>query len=161
MSNSRNAKQSATPIEIVEPLCAVFRRHLKKEGQKYTPERAHILDAIIRLDDIFEADRLLELVKADGFRVSKATIYRTIKLLQDAGIIQQVLVDSEHAHYQLAYGKRPNDLLVRVDTGQILPIDIPELIGIRDRICREMGLDPQGHRLQIYAMAPGATVAED
>lgn len=161
MPNSRNSKQPAPTIEIVEPLCAVFRRHLKKEGQKYTPERAHILDAIIRLDDIFEADRLLELVKADGFRVSKATIYRTIKLLQDAGIIQQVLVDSEHAHYQLAYGKRPNDLLVRVDTGQILPIDVPELIAIRDRICREMGLDPQGHRLQIYAMAPGATIAED
>jgi hypothetical protein len=38
---------------------------------------------------------------------------------------------------------------------------VPELIAIRDRICREMGLDPQGHRLQIYAMAPGATIAED
>ncbi|MGP1310205.1 MAG: Fur family transcriptional regulator [Phycisphaerales bacterium] len=154
-----NAKPAE--LEIVEPLCAVFRRHLKKEGQKYTPERAHILDAIIRLDDVFEADRLLELVKADGFRVSKATIYRTIKLLQEAGILQQVLVDSEHAHYQLAYGKRPNDLLVRVDTGQIIPIAVPELIAVRDRICREMGLEAQGHRLQIYAMAPGARIDED
>lgn len=161
MPTARNARPQPASLEIVEPLCAVFRRHLKKEGQKYTPERAHILDAIIRLDDIFEADRLLELVKADGFRVSKATIYRTIKLLQDAGIIQQVLVDAEHAHYQLAYGRRPHDLLVRVDTGQILPIEAPELIAIRDRICREMGLEPQGHRLQIYAMAPGATIAED
>lgn len=159
MSAGRDA--STPTVEIAEPLCAVFRRHLKKEGQKYTPERAHILDAIIRLDDIFEADRLLELVKADGFRVSKATVYRTIKLLQDAGIIQQVLVDAEHAHYQLAYGRRPRDLLVRVDTGQILPIDVPELIDLRDRICRRMGLEPQGHRLQIYAMAPGATLADD
>lgn len=139
-------------VEIVEPLCAVFRRHLKKEGQKYTPERAQILDAIIQLDDVFEAERLLELLKGSGFRVSKATIYRTIKLLQDAGIIQQVLVDAEHAHYQLAYGRRPRDLLVRVDTGEIIPIEIPELIEIRDRICRAMGVTPQGHRLQIYAV---------
>lgn len=140
-------------VEISEPLCAVFRRHLKKEGQKYTPERAQILDAIIQLDDVFEAERLLELLKGSGFRVSKATIYRTIKLLQDAGIIQQVLVDAEHAHYQLAYGRRPRDLLVRVDTGEIIPIEIPELIEIRDRICRAMGVTPQGHRLQIYAVS--------
>lgn len=140
-------------IEIAEPLCAVFRRHLKKEGQKYTPERAQILDAIIQLDDMFEAERLLELLKGSGFRVSKATIYRTIKLLQDAGIIQQVLVDAEHAHYQLAYGRRPRDLLVRVDTGEMITIEIPELIEIRERICRAMGVSAQGHRLQIYAVA--------
>ena len=85
--------------------------------------------------------------------MSKATIYRTIKLLQEAGIIQQVLVDSEHAHYQLAYGRRPRDLLVRVDTNEIIPIEIPELVAIRDRICRERGLNPHGHRLQIYASA--------
>lgn len=153
MPTGRAAKPAPT-VEIVEPLCAVFRRHLKKEGQKYTPERAQILDAIIQLDDVFEAERLLELLKGSGFRVSKATIYRTIKLLQDAGIIQQVLVDAEHAHYQLAYGRRPRDLLVRVDTGEIIPIEVPELIAIRDRICRAMGVTAQGHRLQIYALDP-------
>ena len=151
MPTGRAAKQPPS-VEIVEPLCAVFRRHLKKEGQKYTPERAQILDAIIQLDDVFEAERLLELLKGSGFRVSKATIYRTIKLLQDAGIIQQVLVDAEHAHYQLAYGRRPRDLLVRVDTGEIIPIEVPELIAIRERICRAMGVSAQGHRLQIYAL---------
>ncbi len=140
-------------ISIAEPLCAVFRRELKKQGQKYTPERAQILESIIRLDDIFQAEQLQDELKRAGFRVSKATIYRTIKLLQEAGIIQQVLVDSEHAHYQLAYGRRPRDLLVRVDTNEIIPIEIPELIAIRDRICRERGLNPHGHRLQIYASA--------
>jgi hypothetical protein len=38
---------------------------------------------------------------------------------------------------------------------------VPELIELRDRICRAMNLEPQGHRLQIYAMAPGAVIAED
>lgn len=140
-------------ISIAEPLCAVFRRELKKQGQKYTPERAQILESIIRLDDLFQAEQLQDELKRAGFRVSKATIYRTIKLLQEAGIIQQVLVDSEQTHYQLAYGRRPRDLLVRVDTHEMIPIDIPELIAIRDRICKERGLEPHGHRLQIYASA--------
>lgn len=138
-------------VQILEPLCAVFRRHLKSVGQKYTPERAQILDVIIGLDDLFQADQLIDEMKLAGYRVSKATVYRTIKLLQEAGIIQQVLVHSEQAHYQLAYGKRPRDLLILVDTDEVIPIDVPELVALRDRICREHGITPQGHRLQIFA----------
>lgn len=141
-------------MTIIEPLCAVFRRKLKSEGLKYTTERAYILDAIIRRDDeagVFEADELLAAMRKAGFRVSKATIYRTIKLLAEAGIIQQVLFDSEQAHYQLAYGKKPSGLLVDVDTKKITPIDVPELAEIRDRICHAHGVKAEGHRLVIYA----------
>ncbi len=140
-------------LHIIEPLCAVFRRKLKSEGLKYTPERAQILDAIIQRDDVFQADQLLESMQKSGLRVSKATIYRTIKLLQEAGIIQQVLFDSEQSHYQLAYGRRSGGLLVRVDTKEIIPLDVPELIALRDRICAERGLVAEGHRLVIYAKA--------
>ncbi|MBC7773090.1 MAG: transcriptional repressor [Pyrinomonadaceae bacterium] len=143
-------------LEIIEPLCAVFRRKLRSEGLKYTPERAQILDAIIQMDDVFQADQLLERLKRTSFRVSKATVYRTIKLLAEAGIIQQVLFDADQSHYQLAYGKRSSGLLVRVDTKQITPIDAPEIAQWRDRICKERGLIPEGHRLVIYARAPVA-----
>ncbi len=146
-------KHDADDIEIMEPLCAVFRRHLKSLGQKYTPERAQILDTLIQMDEIFEAERLMEEMKNSGYRVSKATIYRTIKLLQDAGIIQQVLFQSEQAHYQLAYGRRPQDLIINVENDQVITISAPELIAIRDRICKEHGLVPQGHRFHIFAKA--------
>lgn len=144
-------------IRIIEPLCAVFRRKLKSEGLKYTPERAHILEAIIQrderggMDSVFQADSLLAAMRDAGFRVSKATIYRTIKLLAEAGIIQQVLFDDETAHYQLAYGRASSGLLVNVDTREITPIDLPELATLRDRVCRERGLTAAGHRLVIYA----------
>ena len=62
-------------------------------------------------------------------------------------------MDSEHAHYQLAYGVRSAGLLVRVDTKEITPFDAPELSALRDRICRERGLVAEGHRLVIYARA--------
>lgn len=139
-------------LEIVEPLCAVFRSKLRADGQKYTPERAHILDTIIRLDGLFEAETLLDRVKADGFRVSKATIYRTLKLLEDCGIVERITVDRDQSHYQLVYGTRPNALLINTESGQIETLDLPELNAIRDRICRERGLEPQGHRLQIFAV---------
>jgi Fur family transcriptional regulator, ferric uptake regulator len=149
--------QTAPPmpptIDIVEPLCAVFRRTLKKVGQKYTPERAQILDAVIRTEGIFEAERLLADLRAARFRVSKATVYRTLKLLLDAGILRRVLVSEEQAHYQLVYGKRPTDLIIVVDTGKVIEIDLPELSALRDRLCREHGLIPQGHSFQVFATA--------
>lgn len=142
-------------LEIVEPLCAVFRKKLKSEGLKYTPERAQILDIIIRQDGLFEADRLLEELKKSGFRVSKATVYRTIRLLQEAGIIQRVISDEEQSHYQLVYGRRPHDLLIRVDTHEVMTIEVPELVTLRDRICAKHGLSARGHRFQIFAVKPG------
>lgn len=138
-------------IRIIEPLCAVFRRKLKSEGLKYTPERAQVLDTIMRFDGVFEADRLLDELRASDFRVSKATVYRTLKLLQDAGIIQRVLSNDDHARYQLAYGYTPHDQLVRLDTGEVIDLQLPELLELRERICKQHGLTAQGHRLQIFA----------
>lgn len=152
---SKDVSTNSTPaLRITEPLCAVFRRQLKAEGQKYTPERAQVLDAIIQLDRIFEAEQVIDELREREHRVSKATVYRTIHLLQEAGIIQRVLTEGDQAQYQLAYGESPSDTLVRLDTREVVTIDVPELADIRDRICKELGLLPQGHKLQIFAVAP-------
>ncbi len=156
--DSAPAPELEGPIEIIEPLCAVFRRQLASVGLKYTPERARTLDAIVRTDGLFEAEGILASLRGGGHRVSRATVYRTIRLLVDAGIVQRVLFDEDPARYQLVYGRRPHDLLVRLDTREVEAIEVPELIAIRDRLCRERGLDPRGHRLHVFAVGgvPGA-----
>ncbi|MCP3904756.1 MAG: transcriptional repressor [Planctomycetes bacterium] len=136
------------------PLCAVFRRYLKSLNLKYTPERADILNAIIELDSVFEVEQLLEEVRRRGYRVSKATVYRTIKLLQDAGIITQTLFDARQAHYQLIYGQAPRDHLVCMKTGRNVEFTDEALRDISRRICQEHGWELVGHRFQIYALSP-------
>jgi Fur family ferric uptake transcriptional regulator len=142
------------PAAAMAPLCAVFRRFLKSQRLKYTPERADVLDAIIERDGVFEVDQLLMDMRERGHRVSKATIYRTVKLLQDAGIITQALFDSKQAHYQLIYGKAARDYMVCMRTGRHIEFSDDELVALRDRICRERGWEPVGHRFQIYAISP-------
>ena len=71
-------------LDVMMPLCAVFRRHLKSHDLKYTRERADILNLIMETDDVFEADSILEEMRKRGDGSSKATVYRTLKLLQDA-----------------------------------------------------------------------------
>ncbi len=136
--------------QIVQPLCAIFRRFLKKRGLKFTTERALILDAVLSKDAVFEVDQLLYEMHQEGQNVSKATIYRTIKHLVEAGIIQEVLLDSRQAHYQLVYGRRHTDHIVNVDTDEMVEFHSEELTALRDKICREHGLEPVGHRLLIY-----------
>lgn len=150
----------ATPASMA-PLCSVFRRFLRSEGQKYTQERADILDAIIALDDVFEAEELLLRMRAAGHDVSKATVYRTLKLLVDAGIITQALFDSKQAHYRLIYGQEPKHSMVCMKTGKHVEFTSPELVALRDRICRELGWEPVGHRFEIYATSPGASGGDD
>jgi Fur family ferric uptake transcriptional regulator len=139
-------------LAIIEPLCAVFRKKLKAEGLKYTPERAQVLDTVMSFDGLFEADRVLEKVRKGGIRVSKATVYRTIKLLQEAGIIQRALFDHEQTHYQLVYGKASQDSIIRMDTGEVIAVDVPELDALREKVCRDRGLAAKGHRLVIFAV---------
>jgi len=148
-STSRSGMEAVDEEEFIVPLCSVFRRHLKSEKQRFTPERAQVLDAIIQLDRIFEADELFLEVRNRGMRVSKATIYRTSKLLVDAGIIEQVPLDQKQAHYRLTYGRPPQGQLICVDTGKTIDFTLPELINLRDRIAGQYGWTPIGHRLQI------------
>ena len=143
------------PLDIIEPLCAVFRRALKEENLKYTPERAMILDTIIAFDGLFEADQLLDALKDKGHSVSKATVYRTLKLLESCNIIQQVLFDREQSHYQLTVGNTGNTLIINIDTGDVETLEVPELIELRDKICAAKGLKAQGHKLQIFVSAVG------
>ena len=149
---------SAPPTrQPMAPLCSVFRRFLKSKGLKYTAERADVLDAIIARDGLFEAEELLLEMRKRGHRVSKATTYRTITLLMDAGIIVQALFDSKQAHYQLIYGKEPRDHMVCMKTGKLVEFQNRELTALRDRICRDLGWTPVGHRFQIYAVSPDAS----
>jgi Fur family ferric uptake transcriptional regulator len=137
--------------EIIEPLCAVFRRKLRSVGLKYTPERAAVLDAAVRAEGLFEADRIIEQVKAGGIRVSKATVYRTLKLLQEAGVIQRVPLDTDQAFYQTVFGRRASDLILRLDTGEAIPVEVPGVAEACRRACESRGLSLRAHQLVIYA----------
>lgn len=136
------------------PLCSIFRRFLRTQDLKYTPERAGILDAIIERDAIFEVDELLEDLRERGDRISKATVYRTLKLLQDAGIVTPAIFDARQTHYQLIYGRAPRDYMVCMRTGRYVAFEAPELAELRRRIAKQHGWEAFAHRFQIYAMSP-------
>jgi Fur family ferric uptake transcriptional regulator len=136
------------------PLCSVFRRYLRSLNLKYTSERADMLNAVMEQDGLFEADSLMDSMRQGGHQVSKATLYRTVKLLREAGIIQEVLIDGKQSHYQLIYGRKPIDALVCMRSGNRIEFNSEEVTQLRDVICENYGWEPVGHRFVIYALSP-------
>ena len=134
----------------------MFRRFLKRQGLKFTPERAKILDGVLGKAGVFEADELLMEMRQAGHRVSKATIYRTIKHLLDAAIITEVPIDSKQAHYRVSMGADQKGHLVCIETHRIIEFDAPELEALRDRVCAEYGFEPMSQRFIVYGISPEA-----
>jgi Fur family transcriptional regulator, ferric uptake regulator len=143
--------RATTPFE---PVCAIFRRYLKGEKLKFTPERAMILDGALRHEGLFSADMLVDDLKAMGHRVSRATVYRTLTHLHDAGILKQVFFDNKQSYFEVIVGGNANDYLICVTTGRVVEFSSDRLKALRDEICREHGFDPLSHQFHIFGVSP-------
>jgi len=161
MAQTDTIAQTMTDDDMILPMCAVFRQFLKRHALKFTPERAMILDAVLAKEGVFEADQLAYEMRQAGHRVSKATIYRTLKHLIEAGIVMEVLIDSKHSHYRLSMGREPRGHLVCIETNQIIEFALPELTALRDRIAREHGYDPISFKFVVYGVSPEGRARRD
>ncbi len=147
------AQRQALPYE---PVCAVFRRYLHGQKLKFTPERAMMLDAVLRKSGLFEPDEILNGLKGLGHRVSRATVYRTLSHLQDAGIVKQVFFDNRQSYYEVIVGRETHDYLICVATGRVIEFSSQRLRQLRDEICREHGYQPLSHQFHILGLSPQA-----
>ncbi len=131
----------------------IFREFLRQRQLKFTTERLAILKAVQSFRRPFEAEELLLSLREAGARISKATIYRTLKHLLDAGLLRQVFFGSgKQAHYDYTYGElggAEHDHLLDLETGRIIPFSNEAVIKLRDQIARRMGFSALSHRFQI------------
>src|SRR5688500_4993743 len=153
---SAEAQRQAMPYE---PVCAVFRRYLHQQKLKFTPERAMILDAVLRKEGLFEPEQLIDGLKTLQHKVSRATVYRTLSHLQDAGILKQVFFDNKQSYYEVIAGRQTHDYLICVATGRVIEVNSEKLKQLRDEICKQHGFEPVSHRFQIFGISPEGKAA--
>lgn len=113
-----------------------------------------MLDAVLRKSELFDPDTIVDDLKKLGHRVSRATVYRSLSHLQDAGILRQVFFDNKKSLYEVIAGKPAYDHLICISTGKVIEFSSEKLRELRDEICREHGWDPISHQLQIFAVSP-------
>jgi Fur family transcriptional regulator, ferric uptake regulator len=145
---------SQRPSLPYEPVCAIFRRYLHEQKLKFTPERAMMLDAVLRKSGLFEPEQMVNDLKGLGHRVSRATVYRTLNHLQDAGIVKQVFFDNRQSYYEVIVGRDTHDYLICVATGRVIEFSSDKLRQLRDEICREHGFKALSHQFHIFGISP-------
>ena len=143
-----NKLQDHNPGDLRE----VFRRYLRDHGIKYTAARQKILDAVLELEDHFEAEQVLYLLRERGHQVGKATVYRTLPLLVGCGILKQVRFDVKKAYYEHAFGEGPHDHMVCRRCGRIIEFAADEVVELRTRIARRHHFHAVSHRLQLSGL---------
>lgn len=130
----------------------IFREYLRHHGLKYTPERHTLLQEVLGNPEHFEAEQLLISLRQAGKRVAKATIYRTLPLLVECGIINQVQFGDSMARYEHTFGQDPHDHMVCRRCRRIIEFDSSEVLRLRDELCRHFRFEPLSHRFQIAGL---------
>ena len=115
---------------------------------RMTSQRQIIIQVIEESDDHPDVDQLyLRSVELDN-TISIATVYRTVKLLEEAGLIERLEFGDGRSRYEEA-GEH-HEHLVDIETGEVHEFYNEELEMLKTEIAREMGYDLIDHRLELY-----------
>lgn len=115
-------------------------------GQRRTIAR--ILSAATDHPDVGEVHRRAHAVDS---RISLATVYRTLKLLSEMGILERHDFGHGRGHYEEA-SRRHHDHLVDVESGRVIEFSNEEIEALQMRIARELGFKLVGHKLELYGV---------
>jgi Fur family ferric uptake transcriptional regulator len=127
-----------------------FERRLRERGLRITAERRRILDHAFRHFWHFDAEELLASLRRDGTPVSRATVFRTLGRLVEAGVLRRHPLSDGRAFYEPALGREHHEHLICVECGKILEFVQEEIERLQDEVCREHRFKPSRHTLQIY-----------
>lgn len=88
----------------VEPALEIFKKYIKKTGQRFTPEKKSIIIEIFSNHNHFDVESLFIQMRNKGYNISKASIYRIIPHLIATKLIREVAYDSGHMKYEHILG---------------------------------------------------------
>jgi Fur family ferric uptake transcriptional regulator len=123
---------------------------LRKKGLRFTPEREHVLEAAVSYSDHFDAEDLHLSIRNRHGRVSKASVYRTLPLLLQCGIIRTVGHHDGRYQYEYIYGHAHHCHLRCVRCGKVVEFTVEHLNEMGNKVGREHGFQITGHRLELY-----------
>ena len=134
-----------------------FEQYLRSRDHCMTEERRQIVRAAYAVHDHFTADDLLAHLQTQDASVSRASVYRTLNLLVESGMVRRVDFDRGCGFFEHVHGDDHHDHMVCMQCGSIDEFADPELEELQDRVCREAGFRPERHSLKIFGVCSGCT----
>jgi Fe2+ or Zn2+ uptake regulation protein len=130
-----------------------FRAFLAKQGLRATNQRLAILDAALAQREHFTAEQLLDYAREIDDSVSRATVYRTLPILTECGLLREVDIGSGEKFYRTHREGDDTQVaqVVCVDCDRIFEISAPFMSWYGNTVSSKLGLTPVNQRLQVSA----------
>ena len=120
-------------------------------GLRMTGQRRIIAHVLEEASDHPDAEELHARAVRRDSNISLATVYRTVKLLEAAGIVEKVDFGDGRARYEDAE-RDHHDHLIDLTTGKIIEFVDPEIEALQEKIARKLGYRLHGHRMELFAV---------
>lgn len=130
--------------KTLEEICA-------ERGMRMTDQRRIVARVLQEAEDHPDVEELHRRAVLIDQRISISTVYRTLKLFEDAGIIARHDFRDGRSRYE-PLPEEHHDHLIDLKTGTVIEFQSPEIEALQERIAREYGLKLVDHRLELYGV---------
>lgn len=127
----------------------IFKKYLGEKGLKLTKERIAILNEVFSFHGHFEPEHLYFRIKGSGLKASRASVYRTLTLLIESGLVEKVTRTEKGNVYEQAFGHSHHDHMICETCGAVVEFYSKKLESIQEEICDKNRFKGTSHRLEI------------
>jgi Fur family ferric uptake transcriptional regulator len=120
-------------------------------GLRMTQPRKVIARVLEESDDHPDVEELYNRASAVDPRISIATVYRTVKLFEEAGILDKLEFGDGRARYEDAE-REHHDHLIDMNSGEVIEFVDEEIEALQEKIAEKLGYELRGHRLELYGV---------
>ena len=121
------------------------------KGLRMTEQRRIIARVLERSDDHPDVEELYARASALDAGISIATVYRTVKLFEEAGILERLEFGDGRARYEDAE-RDHHDHLIDLSSGEVIEFVDPDIEALQERIAAKLGYELRGHKLELYGV---------